>query len=104
MKFSPTQIHPLSPIDIFIAWNNGEKFSVPYTEIRYECPCAGCIDEHTGQRTLQRSSIPANIRATNVEQVGRYAIQVNWSDGHNTGIFHFDRLYDLSQKHGKKLP
>ncbi len=103
MHLLPTQVEPLSPIEIFIAWNNGEKYSLPYKEIRYHCPCAGCVDENTGQRTLERSSIRPDIRATQVQLVGRYALQMTWSDGHDTGMYHYDRLYELCQKQGKHL-
>jgi len=99
----PTQIEPLSPVELFIAWKQGEKYSVPYAEVRFFCPCAGCVDENTGERTLVRSSIRPDIHPTQVHLVGRYAIQVNWNDGHNTGIYHFDRLYELCQKQGRKL-
>lgn len=100
---TPTQIEPLSPIEMFMTWNNGEKFSVPYVEIRFYCPCAGCVDEHTGKRTIQKTSIAPDIRPAAVELVGRYAVQISWSDGHNTGIYHFDRLFELCQKQGRKL-
>lgn len=103
MNVIPTQVDPLSPIEIFIAWNNGEKYSLPYSEIRFHCPCAGCVDEHTGQRTLKKSSIRADIRPTQVQLVGRYALQMTWSDGHDTGMYHYDRLYELCQHEGKKL-
>jgi DUF971 family protein len=99
----PTQIEPLSPIELFVAWNNGEKYSVPYVEIRFYCPCASCIDENTGERTIVKSSISPDIRPTQVQVVGRYAIQFTWKDGHNTGMYHFDRLYELCQKQGRKL-
>jgi len=103
MNYLPTQIEPFSPTEIYIAWNNGEKFTVPYLEIRYHCPCAGCVDEHTGQRTIEKKSIHPDIRAIKVQTIGRYAIQITWSDGHDTGMYHYDRLYELSQKQGKEL-
>jgi DUF971 family protein len=104
MMHTPIKIEPLSPTALFIEWNNQEKYSVPYVEIRFYCPCAGCVDENSGQRTIQRSSIIPDIRPTNVQLVGRYAIQMTWSDGHNTGMYHYDRLFELCQKQGKKLP
>jgi len=103
MQLTPVRIEPLSPIEMFISWNNGELFSVSYVELRYYCPCAGCVDEHSGQRTIQRSSISPEIRPADVQLVGRYAIQISWSDGHATGMYHYDRLYELCQKQGRKL-
>lgn len=103
MNHSPTQIEPFNPYEIFIAWNRGEKFTLPYGELRYQCPCASCVDEHTGKRVIEKSQIPPGIRPVQVQPVGRYAIQITWSDGHDTGMYHFDRLYDLCQKAGRKM-
>jgi len=103
MTYIPTQIEPYSPTELFVAWNNGEKFAIPYADIRYWCPCAGCVDENTGQRTIQRQSVHPEIRPTNVQLIGRYAVQITWSDGHDTGMFHYDRIFELSHKVGKKL-
>ena len=103
MHSTPIQIEPYSPTEIFLAWNNGESYTVPYVEIRYYCPCAGCVDEHTGQRTVQKVSIHPEIRPTEVQLVGRYAVQISWTDGHDTGMYHFDRLYELCRKQGTKI-
>lgn len=39
--------------------------------------------------------MPADIRALAVQPVGRYGLQVRWSDGHATGIYTFERLRAL---------
>src|SRR5690349_3910218 len=103
MNLSPIMIEPLSPTDILLSWSNNEKYSVPYVEIRYYCPCAGCVDENSGQRTIQKSSISPDIRPKSVQLIGRYAVQFIWSDGHDTGMYHYDRLYELCEKQGRKL-
>lgn len=103
MKSTPTRIDSHTPTELFIEWNEGAQFAIPYVEIRFFCPCASCIDEHTGQRTLQKSTIDPEIRPESVQLVGKYAIQINWSDGHATGMYHFDRLLELCQKQGRKL-
>lgn len=99
----PTKIEPFSSSEILLAWQSGEEFVVPYVEVRYLCPCAGCVDEHTGERTIQRNSISAAIKPTDVQVVGRYAVQINWSDGHATGIYHFDRLQEICAAQGRRL-
>jgi DUF971 family protein len=104
MMKTPTQIEPFSPTEILVNWNTGESYALPYAEVRFYCPCASCIDEHTGQRTIEKTSIPPDIRPNNVQLVGKYAVQIDWSDGHNTGMYHFDRLFELCQKQGKRLP
>jgi DUF971 family protein len=104
MQNTPVRVEPLSPIEMFISWNNGEQYSVPYVEIRFYCPCAGCVDENTGKRTIEKTSISPEIRPQGAQLVGRYALQITWSDKHDTGMYHFDRLYELCQKQGRKLP
>ncbi len=99
----PKQIEEYSPTEILIVWSTGEKFSLPFLNLRFECPCALCIDEHTGARKIKLSSIAPEIKPTKVELVGRYAIQIFWNDAHSTGMYHYDRLYDLCKLNGTKL-
>ena len=103
IPLSPTLIESHSPTQLKMGWNNGKTFAVPYVELRFYCPCASCIDEHTGERTIEKSSINPDIRPTGVQLVGRYAVQITWSDRHDTGMFHYDRLYELCEKQGTPI-
>lgn len=100
---TPTQVEKHSPTEMKLAWNTGETFAIPFVEIRFQCPCAVCVDEKTGVRVLKRESIAADIRPTAVTPVGRYALQIVWSDRHSTGMYGFDRLYEISKEHGKSI-
>lgn len=100
---TPTRFEPLGPIEAFVAWNTGEEYSLPYRDLRFYCPCAGCVDEVTGKRILKREQIREDIQVTDAQTVGRYALQLRWNDGHQTGMFHFDRLHELCEKFGRKL-
>ncbi len=97
-KPNPVKVEPFSPKELLIAWSDGKECTLPYAELRFHCPCASCVDEHTGQRIIRRESINPDIRPTGVQPVGRYALQFRWSDGHATGIYHYDRLYELCQQ------
>ncbi len=103
MTPNPILIQPHSSTEILLGWNNNERYALPYSELRFYCPCAGCVDEHTGQRTVERSSIDPEIRPTGVNLVGRYAVAITWSDRHDTGMYHYERLWELCQKQGRKL-
>ncbi|HEU5319762.1 MAG TPA: DUF971 domain-containing protein, partial [Methylomirabilota bacterium] len=59
------------------------------------CACALCEDEWTGRRRVEAAAIPADIRCIKVQPVGRYGVQIHWSDGHSTGIYTFERLRGL---------
>jgi DUF971 family protein len=101
---TPVKIEPLSSWQLFIRWSDGSQYSLPYAELRFHCPCASCVDEHTGKRIIERSAIASDVRPLGVQPVGRYAIQFSWSDNHTTGLYHYDRLLELCQSAGKALP
>jgi ATP-binding protein involved in chromosome partitioning len=80
-----------------ILWDDGHASSYTPAHLRLACKCALCEDEWSGERRLQAASIPADIRALSVKPVGRYGVQIGWSDGHSTGIYTFDRLRPLCE-------
>jgi ATP-binding protein involved in chromosome partitioning len=94
----PTAIEVASDGNLSVTWPDGFKGMVSPHNLRINCPCAMCIDEDTGRRTLDPKVVPLDIKISGLEKVGRYAITVTFSDGHNTGIYKFDRLRDLAEK------
>ena len=61
-------------------------------DLRVMCNCAVCVDERTGIRILDPDTVPESIQVANIAEVGNYGIRIDWSSGHNTGIFTWDRL------------
>ncbi len=106
MLRTPTRIEPDTSTrgNMLLSWNTGETFSVPYFELRFECPCAVCVDEKTGRRVLTREQVALDVKPMGVELVGRYALQIRWSDQHSTGMYHFDRLFEICGTAGKRNP
>jgi DUF971 family protein len=88
---------------MLVVWSTGEKFALPFKELRYLCPCASCVDELTGRRTVDRSTLRNDVRPAFVQVVGRYALKVQWVDGHQTGIYPFDYLHDVCGATGKRV-
>lgn len=78
-----------------ISWGDGAPHRHAAKRLRCECGCAGCVDERTGVRTLDANSVPANIGIAHIELVGNYAVKLSFSDGHDTGIYTWDRLYQI---------
>jgi DUF971 family protein len=78
-----------------ISWREESPRRYEVRQLRCECGCAGCVDERTGVRTLDVDSVPDNIGITNMELVGNYAIKFSFTDGHDTGIYSWDRLYGM---------
>ena len=63
--------------------------------LRLACACAVCVDEWTGDQRLDPAAVPEDVKPLRIESVGRYAIQIAWSDGHESGIYPFVRLREL---------
>ena len=78
-----------------IVWADGSDSSFPFDFLRNHCPCAVCVDEWTGKRKNLVLLLPSNFRPMTIEPVGNYAIQISWSDGHNTGIYSFRSLKEM---------
>ena len=94
----PLEINRFGAHDIQIRWRSGEEAVYPARFLRGKCPCATCVDELTGKRIVTESVLPILVYPTKIEPVGRYAIQIFWSDGHSTGIYTWERLYELLQQ------
>ena len=82
---------------VTIEWSDGQVCKYPYRALRLNCACAACIEEMTGRKLLNAAAIPADIIAVDHMQVGRYALQFLWSDGHTTGIYPFAMLRRLCE-------
>lgn len=96
LSFEPREIEQDSPASLRIKWADGVESLYAAPSLRRACPCAQCVNEWTGERTLRPDSISDLIEITNAEIVGRYALCFGWSDGHRTGIYSFRYLRELS--------
>jgi len=97
------KIHVSSGTGVDITWADNHTSHYDFAYLRDECPCATCNDkrvqqEHPGAKSAAPISSPAlpmykpKIRAQSATQVGNYAVQINFNDGHNTGIFSYEHL------------
>ena len=88
----PVEIGRANLYDIKVKWQDAHESVYPARQLRLACPCAGCVDETTGAIRVIASSVAHTVHPVKIDVVGRYAISIQWSDGHNTGIYAFDRL------------
>ncbi|MEX2374301.1 MAG: DUF971 domain-containing protein [Dehalococcoidia bacterium] len=77
-----------------VEWQDDHVSAFVPRHLRLICPCAGCVDEMTGQRTLRPEMVPEDTYLEEINYVGRYALAFRWSDGHSTGIYPFQYLRD----------
>lgn len=89
----PTQIklHQKSRL-LEISFNDGKIFQLPCEFLRVYSPSAEVRGHGPGQEILQTGKQEVSI--THIEPIGQYAIQLNFSDGHNTGLYSWDLLYN----------
>ena len=90
----PVEIEKLSSA-IRVKWGDGHEGVYPNSYLRLQCRCANCVQEWTGEVIVKPETIPADIVPVLISPVGQYAIQINWSDGHSTGIYSFDLLREV---------
>jgi DUF971 family protein len=75
-----------------ISFADGNTFQIPCEFLRVYSPSAEVRGHGSGQEVLQTGKRDVNI--DHIEPVGSYAIQLNFSDGHNTGLYSWDLLYE----------
>jgi len=83
----PEAIDLLADHAVQVSWPGGKRVAIPARTLRESCPCAGCIEELTGRKLLDPATIPDDIHAVSIQPVGNYAVQIEWSDGHATGLY-----------------
>jgi len=88
---------------IQIDWKDGHHSQYALAYLRDQCPCATCTGAHgtAPEKSDYSAAAPAGnpfqmfkptLKMLNVEAVGHYAIKIDWSDGHNTGIYSYEHL------------
>lgn len=79
-----------------IAFDDGKTFQLPCEFLRVYSPSAEVRGHGPGQEVLQVGKEDVNI--TGIEPIGQYAVKLAFSDGHDTGLYSWDYLYDLGMR------
>jgi DUF971 family protein len=82
-----------------LAFADGRTFRLPYEFLRVHSPSAEVRGHGPGQEVLQTGKRDVGI--VSLEPVGSYAVQPVFSDGHSTGIYSWDYLYELGETQAK---
>lgn len=90
-----------------IDWVDGHKSAWSFPWLREACPCATCIEQRNleGRKPGEPKPKPAVLlpmytpppKPASAHPVGRYAIQINWQDGHSAGIYSWEYLRRVCQ-------
>jgi prepilin-type processing-associated H-X9-DG protein len=105
-KPTAVKIHVKTGAGVNITWADGHSSHYDFTYLRDQCPCATCNDERGKKEAMPVATtnllssplLPMykpKPRAQAATQVGNYAVQISFTDGHSTGIFSYDYLRTL---------
>lgn len=92
MQPIPIEIGRAGWHDVRVAWSDGHVSIYRARPLRLMCPCAACVEETTGRSLLDPDSVPRHVQPLKIEPVGRYGVQITWSDRHATGIYTYEFL------------
>ena len=107
MTAAPNKIWPeeirlsKSKDSLFVKFDNGHETTLSAELLRVESPSAEVQGHGAGQKTTPAGKAKVTISA--LEPVGNYAIRISFSDGHDTGLFSWDILYDYGQRQQQLL-
>ena len=86
--------------ELAIAWADGKESYLGFEQLRRACPCASCQGEPDATGRVVKPKVTYNERSfilDRYEQIGGYALQIRFADGHGTGIYSYDYLRGLGQ-------
>lgn len=100
-KPSSVKIYVTTGEGVKIAWADGHASRYDFPYLRDRCPCAVCNDEREKKDQEKSKGMPLlpmykeRVKARAAKPVGSYAVQIEFSDGHATGIYSFDFLRSI---------
>jgi DUF971 family protein len=89
-----------------VDWDDGTQSIYPIAYLRKFCPCAACKVDRENQKKsrlhVMSSFSEGPVTVSSAEKVGNYALKLNWSDGHASGIYSYEYLRDIAQTPSQK--
>ena len=87
--------HTVIGDELALAWGDGEESYIPLEKLRKHCPCAVCQGEPDALGRVVKPQVTYTERSfqlLSMQQVGGYALQLKWADGHSSGIYTYELL------------
>lgn len=104
MSVYPTKLAIEGDDHLLIEWSDGRRLRYGFRKLREACPCATCREKREAPpapANLLTVLSPAEtqpLRVVGMKPVGNYAYTIAFSDGHDTGIYSFERLLELGEE------
>ena len=104
---TPIRLNLIRDRQLEIDWGDGKQCVYPIAYLRSMCPCAQCKVVRAGEappagaaaKKPRLTILPGNyaraLSAVGAELVGNYALRIDWSDQHGSGIYSFTYLRDI---------
>jgi DUF971 family protein len=96
---APVNLHLRKTEALEVTWGDGHVSVLPVRALRKYCPCAGCQGERDllgrTMMPIVKTTYDGPIAALGAALVGNYALKIDWSDGHSSGIYTFVYLREL---------
>ena len=86
--------------ELELSYADGESYRLPCEYLRVYSPSAEVRGHGQGQEVLQTGKL--NVGISDIKPVGHYALQLVFDDGHDTGLYAWDYLYDLCINHRQR--
>ncbi len=85
---------------LLVEWEDRAIHRIPFDVLRRACPCAACHGEmgSAGRFAVRPHLEPGEDDLADISLVGSYGLNVVWADGHNTGIYTYERLRELGER------
>ena len=103
MNIQPIKLELAAGDRLRITWSDGQVRDYSFRELREACPCATCREKRKAPPpppTLLPIVTEAEtrpLRITAMKPVGNYAYSIEFSDGHNTGIYTLESLREMGE-------
>jgi DUF971 family protein len=104
-KPADVKVHVTTNAGVDITWADGHASHYDFAYLREQCPCAMCDDQRQKERDrpapaplLPASELPMfkpRLAARQAKTVGSYALQIDFTDGHSTGIYSYEYLRSI---------
>jgi DUF971 family protein len=103
MDAQPIKLELVQGTRLRITWSDGEVRDYAFRELRDQCPCATCRENRKAptppptQLPIISEAETRPLRITAMKPVGNYAYSIEFSDGHDTGIYTIESLREMGQ-------